>query len=320
MSILKNSYTDSIEASSKLKNKRREVEMMRKYVSQACGKWILSGEHTVLRGGKAILFPLKNFYFKMSYEPSNSPLKVAVLPSSQKVFLSFYKKVIKKAFEFFGKKASGTFYLNCEIPIASGLGSSAAFCLSLSRLLFQLGFLKKQHILKNAFELEHEFHGKSSGADVQAVFQNKALVFKNFNSVSLFKPQWKPCFYLRSTGKKSSSKNSIEKVHRFIKARPVQAKKIDKLMNTSVEGCLRALEMDKKKGLFLLKQSMDQALECFTEWGLCGKKVSQTIVEMKSQGALAAKPVGSGDGGFIVGLWEKPQKFSSKEKDLFIKG
>ncbi len=40
------------------------------------GKWILAGEHSVLRGYPALVFPLKDRGLHLQYEESDQPIKV----------------------------------------------------------------------------------------------------------------------------------------------------------------------------------------------------------------------------------------------------
>ena len=293
-----------------------------KIISRSFGKWILSGEHTVLRGGEAVLFPLKQFYFEVSYKeiPDSSQklsndLCVRLSSAFQEEYHSPYIHAIKTALKLVEKNnIKGQFELDCTIPFSAGLGSSAAFCLSLLKIFMQLGWIPEEDILKLSLELEHEFHGTSSGADIQVIYHEKPIVFKNFNNIEVLKPQWDPHFYLYDTGVRATTQQCIQKVNEFIKNNSVRAKELDQQMKQSVALCIQALSQDQKQGELFLKKAMDQALECFTEWELCEGKVLEWIRKLKQQGALAVKPTGSGGGGFLVSLWKK----TPKENESFL--
>lgn len=274
--------------------------------SRSFGKWILSGEHTVLRGGSAILFPFNQFYFEILYKEEKLSSDQLIQTGDLR-----YAKVIKKALHLIGRnKIKGIFHLNSTIPVASGLGSSAAFCICLSKVFYQLGWITENEILKLSIQLENEFHGKSSGADISVVYYNKPILFKNFTNIKFLSPKWNPYFCFVDTKMQSSTKKCVQKVNQFIKNNPDQGEKIDQIMQESVQLSMKSLELDSKEGLSLLKKAMDQAAWCFREWGLCEGKILKKMEELKNQGALAVKPTGAGGGGFIVSLWDKPVKKS----------
>ena len=49
--------------------------MFCKFETQTHGKWVLAGEHAVLRGNAALAFPLKEKELCLDYEPNTSTLK-----------------------------------------------------------------------------------------------------------------------------------------------------------------------------------------------------------------------------------------------------
>ena len=279
----------------------------KKTSSKKGGKWILSGEHTVLRGGSAILFPLPadKLYFEIQYEKSNC---FHVKSNSDQIKKNelFFKQVIQKALTWIEKpKIGGCFYLEHTLPAGAGLGSSAAFCLCLADIFFQQGWIQKKRILELALKLENEFHGKSSGADLQVIYSNQPIFFKSFNDVKFLKPKWRPYFYLLDTGQRSSTKKYVQKVRRFAERQPLEGRLADQMMRGAVSLCAEALNQDSKKGFKLLIRAFKQAAVCFEKWGLCDTKTQRAMAELKNQGAAAVKPTGSG-GGFIVGLWKEP--------------
>jgi mevalonate kinase len=87
-------------------------------------------------------------------------------------------------------------------------------------------------------------------------------------------------------------------------ADPALGKKLDQQMTQSVELCERALALDEAEGLKVLKQGMDLALDSFEQWGLTRGSVQDHLQMLRTAGAYAVKPTGSGDGGYILSLWE----------------
>ena len=50
------------------------------------------------------------------------------------------------------------------------------------------------------------------------------------------------------------------------------------------------------------------AHQCFESWGLITPDMSSIIQNLYQRGALAVKPTGSGGGGYLLSLWETPEK------------
>ena len=262
-----------------------------------CGKWILSGEHSVLRGSPSLLFPMKDMTLSIEYTKSDDFLfTLSGDPSHRSIF----EQAIRKAFDQVNQTPRGTFSLKSDIPLGFGLGSSAAFCLSLSQIFFEKSWISD--ILKFSIELENLFHGKSSGADIYASYYKNPILFQR-KEVKKLKPIWSPHLYLYNTEVASSTKECIKKVNLFIEQFPKEARFLDQQMNDSVHLAVKSLTQD--SSLDSLVQSMDKAYDCFKRWGLL-KNIESHIQFLQSQGALAVKPTGAGRGGFIIALWEKP--------------
>ena len=87
---------------------------------------------------------------------------------------------------------------------------------------------------------------------------------------------------------------------------PHKAQQLDELMRNSVSQAIHALSSNEVTGITELAMAIGQAQQCFQQWGLSEGKVGQHIKELHQQGALAAKPTGSGSGGYILSLWKKP--------------
>ena len=282
------------------------------FSSRYCGKWILAGEHILVRGGPALSFPLKEFSLDIQYRP-HQPLSFRFegeFSNSEKN--KYFTEAVQQAFSFIGKKITGSFYLSSKIPLGYGLGSSAAFCLSLSDIFFQLGYV--QDVVGFAWKLENFFHGKSSGSDIQVVYHKKPLIFKSSKSFEFFQPQWHPYIYLYNTGLSSSTKKCVKKVSDLFDRFPEKSERIYKQMEQSVDQSAEALS-NSSEGLELLVQAITKACDCFEEWGLL-EPLRPSIQKLKSLGALAVKPTGAGAGGYLIGLWKNSLPASMLNKNF----
>ena len=67
-------------------------------------------------------------------------------------------------------------------------------------------------------------------------------------------------------------------------------------------------------GLPNFVNAMEVASKCFADWDLLGGGVKETMDKAKSLGALAVKPTGSGNGGYVLSCWNsEPPKDSGLE-------
>lgn len=282
------------------------------FSSRNCGKWILTGEHILARGGHALSFPLKDLYLGIQYKPNSSLSFLFDGEFSNSEKNKHFEEAIRQAFSYLGKTPVGSFYLSSKIPLGYGLGSSAAFCLSLSDIFFQLGYVKD--IVDFAWKLEHIFHGKSSGVDIQTVYHKKPLIFKSSKSFEFFKPKWHPHLYLYDTDLSSSTKKCVEKVSSFFDQFPEKSANTYKQMEKSVDQSIEALG-NSSEGLMLLAQAMASACNCFEQWGLL-EPLRPSIKLLKDLGALAVKPTGAGAGGYLISLWKNSLDPSALDKNF----
>lgn len=310
---------------------------------QSFGKWILAGEHAVIRGGACLVLPLKSVSLEMTYKENNQPLSITFSGVFNDLKLNkFCEKVIRKTLvQIKNKNLKGALEVHSTIPLGYGLGGSAAFCVSLLKLFSKLGLIKENQVLESAIQLENEFHGKSSGVDVLSVYHNKPLLVQKKKSLQIQQNtsldpftytlrqnpvtyiedtievefvdfQFQSSFYLLNTKRKSETKHCVKKVQQAYKKNPKRGKALDEKMSQATMLCFKSLTSSSKDYLLELAQAIQQAYDCFVEWDLCSKEDLEEIEYLKSKGALAVKPTGSGGGGFLLSLWKTPCKLNKE--------
>lgn len=272
------------------------------------GKWILAGEHAVMRDSPAIVFPMKNRQLTLQYQASNRLHSEFSGVQSEGVHMLFWG-IIERAFAILKleqHQMTGNFHIHNEIPLGAGLGASAALCVAVTRWLIAKQWLETDALFRFARELENLFHIQSSGVDIVAVSNNEPLFYHRESSSNFFHPHWQPTWYLSYTDQIALTSNCVKKVKDLAQQNPELARRIDQDMEDCVRCCYRALTSPKEEGLGLLSLAINRAHVCFMQWGLTGGKVERHISQLLEAGALAAKPTGAGDGGFVLSLWNEP--------------
>ena len=283
-----------------------------KYKQRFFGKCVLAGEHSVLRGAPALVFPLRHFFMDLEYEEKGGSLELqrgGDFPEGLEFCVS---PLLEQALGNLGKKREdlkGVLRINSFIPFGAGLGASAVLSVSLSCLMRAKKWLKdEEEVRRFSTQLENVFHGTSSGMDVAVVLKDQPLLYQDGLVRQLLPLPQNPCrLFLSYSGALSSTSFSVKKVKDFFVRYPEKGRQTDRDMEHSVTLIRKALyEMsDKTRQTLQIKEGFDLAEDCFKDWGLMSSDLTEHINKLKHWGALAAKPTGSGEGGFVISLWEK---------------
>ncbi len=275
---------------------------------ESFGKWILAGEHSVLRGAPALVFPLPSAGLKLNYQPGSEPLHVEFCGSRGEEMRLLFWGVVEQAMERLKlDRASlkGQMELHNELQVGAGLGASAALCVAVSRWLASLGWIATEGIYEFARSLENLFHGESSGVDVAVALRGEPLRFVRDGEMRPLSLSWQPQWRLTYSGQRGVTSECVRKVAQMAETQPQRASEIDDQMIHSVEMAERALWLpESEESLSLLVKAVNLAGDCFVQWGLVDGKLQEHMQELKTQGALAVKPTGSGGGGFVLSLFK----------------
>jgi mevalonate kinase len=284
--------------------------MFYNFTTTTHGKWILAGEHAVIRQQPALVFPLPNKYFTLDYRADDTPVQMTVTGQALDQVHEPFWQTLRKGCQLTRQSFTelrGSFKLHNTIPVGAGMGASAALCVGVSRWFAAQQFIMTDTIARFAKELENLFHQQSSGLDIEGSAASQGLLFAPGHGSSPLTINWQPHWYLSFSGAHGNTAQCVAQVTRLWQEAPTQAARIDEQMYTSVTLAIEALaKPDAEQGLPLLTKAMDMACDCFDQWGLITPALRQHMALLEQRGALAVKPTGSGGGGYVLSAWSTP--------------
>lgn len=272
------------------------------------GKWILAGEHAVLRGVPALVFPIQSRCLELSYSRGPQSLDLQLVGDHGKELQDLVWSVLDRACLLKGitrAQLTGSLLLRSSLPVGAGMGASAALCVALTRWLGFLNYLSENEYYDFARNLENLFHGESSGVDIAVALSGEGLRFVRDGGSEAVKLHWQPLWYISYSGKRGVTLDAVTKVKEFIAKNPEEGLQIDKKMAHAVSLAEQALQSSPDAGFEILKKSILIAGECFDSWNLNEGAPTQHMEWLREQGAVAVKPTGSGGGGYVLSLWKQ---------------
>lgn len=274
------------------------------------GKVILTGEHSVVFGQPAILASLSRGV--------TAAIQVGQLNQEQQN--DRYLQHLIKIFQDFTKQKNLSFALqvNSDLPIQSGLGSSAAFAAAVLGALaeFYQHPLDREQLYQFVWQAENFIHGRSSGADPSIVVRGGLQVFKNGQVKQITSPSLaRETFFLIDSGLAVESTGEM-------------LKKVASLPN-HLEVVAQIGMLSEKIISDLERDSFDpevfkQNQKLLEELGVVGEKAKNLIKKLQEFG-VTAKITGAGGlkqgSGYIL-AWHRDQEaftqFLEQEKLSFF--
>jgi mevalonate kinase len=278
--------------------------------TQVFGKSIIAGEHAVLRGCPALVFPVMARSLELEFSERETSAVTSEFGGAHGAELSrLFQGVMERGLQMTGhsdSQARGHFKIVSSIPVGAGLGASAAVCVAVGRWFAWKGWVTDGELAEFCRQLENLFHGESSGVDIAVALSSQGLHFERGGSRYPVSVSWKPRWFISYSGKRGITAECVNKVKALWAADESLGLAIDARMKAAVELAEASLTAESSENSFAqLASAIAEAGECFRQWGLAGAELGAHLKMLKENGARAVKPTGSGDGGFALSLWEQ---------------
>lgn len=288
----------------------------------------LLGEHAVVYGKPALLAAIDKRVY-VTIVSSNIKQVIGVKGYKKEVvqLLEILETEIKKQTRF-KKIPSYRLTIKSEIPVGSGLGSSAALSAGITAALSS--FLKlpwdKKVVFDIAYKGEKFFHGNPSGGDLAAVIEGRFLWFrKDFEFLKTFSPlPFKPHknikqFILINSGKpKESTKEMVEKVSKLKTASP---QKTEAIFNSQEELTKKMVIALRNGDEALLIKCIRLGEENLEKLGVVSKKTQAIIREIEKLGGAAKISGGGGieeGSGMLLAYHKNIKRLLSHAKQKYL--
>ncbi|WP_278264482.1 mevalonate kinase [Nocardia sp. AG03] len=278
---------------------------------QAVAKAILLGEHTVVHGTPAIALPLPALPVRAVARPSAG---TAIAASGSFGFLagaaaaatptpSGPRVAVEEALRRWGIGAETVeVVVYCDIPLARGLGSSAACAGAAVRAVADLyGRELDQDALYDLVQCgEQVAHGRASGIDASAVLASGPIRF-HAGTARPIDVGMDAALVIADTGVSGSTQQAVADVRRRLAADPPAARRLLDRAAELIDTGATALSAGHTR---TLGTTMLEFQDLLGELGVSTPHIDTLVAAALAAGAHGAKLTGAGLGGCVLALTE----------------
>lgn len=292
--------------------------MAKRAIASAPGKTILFGEHFVVYGSSSIVMAIsRRVYVAVEKYEAEEVIVESDLGYTGLFTGDIYKPLIGgldgesilkpiyiaaiKTLKFLSINSGLKISINSEIPIASGLGSSAStFVATIAATAHLFGYsLNYRELFNLSLEAEEYVHGTPSGVDQTIAINGGLVEYNRFSGFEKIKSSVDIPLIIGNTGILRSTGKLVAKVRKFAEENPNTMESLLLQIGEIVGEAKNLLVKGDLEGLGLL---MDRNQELLRIIGVSHEKLEELILTAKRAGALGAKLTGAGGGGCMIAL------------------
>lgn len=271
------------------------------------GKVILTGEHGVVYGARALAMPLSTKRLSMEVEAQETNCLISMNGKNVSPSVS---TLVDQGLQLLSlPKVPLRFRGQSDITIGAGLGSSAAFCVSIVKSLVNLFdlVLSPMDLARIAGSMEAYFHGKPSGLDTTVVAYDCPILFRREHDpipldLGLGAPEISPGLYRWPFVLVDSSMRSSTKVMVQIASEHFKGRGGDRLIEQFDQSTMNMMQAMYHGHLKTVGAIIDQVMSLLREIGVVNSCLQNIADDLKDLGVLATKPTGAGGGGYLLTL------------------
>jgi mevalonate kinase len=295
------------------------VHQLRIVETSAPAKVILFGEHFVVYGEPAIVLAInKRAYAQAKTRKDNRiyinsyNLKASGFFKGQQFTtekggkeaerkLQPIKMIIQKILDKSNERTGLDVTIKSSIPVAVGLGSSAAVAVSVAAAVSQLlnVTLSERDIFQLAYEAEQLVHGTPSGIDPAVSTYGGTLLFQKNKGFEPLHINADIPLVIGNTGIQRSTGKLVALVREKRDRYPTI---IEPVIKAGGEIARKALSALKKGDLVTIGELMDINQALLSAVGVSSEPLERLIQAARSAGSYGAKLTGGGGGGCMIAL------------------
>ncbi len=279
----------------------------------ACGKLILLGEHAVVYDSPAIAIPITSLRVRAVVEPLIGEVQGTIRVKAEPLGIDhnltelgkdhFLANALGLLFSTLGLLQTPTcrITITSELPIAAGLGSSAAYAVALLRAMsaFLGHSLNLQELNTLAFQSEQSVHGRPSGIDNTVITYEKPIFYQRGAMIEFLQPIREFVFVIADSGIRKSTRESTSQLAADLKADPQRYQPHLDAIADLVKQSKRSFQIG---DLDALGSAINANQEHLSALRLSCPELDGLVSVAREAGALGAKLTGGGKGGHMLAL------------------
>ena len=281
--------------------------------AKAPGKIILFGEHAVVYGQPAIAIPVNKVSAtarvipNLDTDPGNVRIQapdiqldsaLSELPLDHPIATAV--RLVQNASEV-DTLPGITLQISSTIPMAAGMGSSAAISIAIIRALsdFLGASLSADQVSTLAYQVEKIQHGTPSGIDNNVISHQKPVYFIRDEPVEHLEIEAPTYWVIADSGEKTPTRETVADVRKLYDSDPERLGELFNQIGTITQNARASLikgDVDKLGHLMNANQNLLEQIN------LNSPALQHLINTARKAGAKGAKLSGGGRGGNIIAL------------------